>query len=122
MMNHRRINRLRKTLKVEALEDRMLLSGNALAWEDPALGMLHINGDNANNAITIKQVLPDVIRVSGNVILPAPPLRPDVTSIDGTTFQEYFLDSINAIDIQMLNGNNKLSISGLSIPGNLTIH
>src|SRR6267378_770699 len=42
MVQKRRVNRLRRALNIEALEDRMLLSGVVYAGEDPATGLLSI--------------------------------------------------------------------------------
>ncbi|HLJ96242.1 MAG TPA: PKD domain-containing protein, partial [Gemmataceae bacterium] len=122
MMQKRRSYRWRRSLNVEALEDRMVLSGVVYAGEDPTTGMINIIGDGGNNAITIQPVALNVLRISGDVTLPTPTSPPSVTSVDGVTFRDYFLNTVSGFNIQMLNGNNRVTMAGLSIPGNITIN
>src|SRR2546421_473401 len=100
MRQNRRLSRLRRTLRLESLEDRTLLSGIVSAVEDPLTGLLTITGDNGNNAITISQISPGVLRVAGDVHIPPFPGRPDVTSVDGVAHHDFVLGSISAINVQ----------------------
>src|SRR5690348_7801726 len=109
MKQNRRFNRLRKLLRLEALEDRTLLSGVVSAVEDPLSGVLSITGDNGNNAITLSQVSPGVLRVAGDVNIPPFPGRPDVTSVDSVAYHDFILASITNINVQMFNGTDKVT-------------
>src|SRR5689334_14608863 len=110
MRQNRRSNRQRRTLRLEALEDRTLLSGVVSAVEDPLTGLLSITGDNGNNAITISQVSAGVLRVAGDIHIPPFPGRPDVTSVDGVAYHDFILKSITAVSVQMLNGTDKVTM------------
>src|SRR5437879_2300348 len=54
MLRKLRNDRLRRTLLVERLEERTVLSGNVVALQDPT-GFLSVVGDNGDNAIAITQ-------------------------------------------------------------------
>jgi hypothetical protein len=126
---HRTYSR-RTALSFEALEDRLLLSGNVLATLDPTTHVLNIVGDIGNNAIHLSQVAPagvPMLRVSGDLFLPGPPPNaPDVTTVDAVGFMDFDLSSITSIHITMLDGNDSVVMgtgptSGFAVPGNITI-
>jgi hypothetical protein len=121
MLRKRRISRLRRPLVVEYLEDRTLLSGNVLALQDPVTGVLTITGDTANNHITLSQPSPGVLRVAGDINIPPPPGRPDVTSVDSVSYHDFVLATVTAINVEMLDGTDRVTMMGFSIPGNITI-
>jgi hypothetical protein len=78
-------------------------------------GLLSISGDTGNNVITIKQIAPGVIRVSGDAV--APPAVP--TKVNGTTSADF--SSINAISLQFLGGNDRVTVTGFSLSGDLSL-
>jgi hypothetical protein len=121
MLHKRRNGRSRRPLFIELLEDRTLLSGVVTALQDPLTGVLRITGDAGNNHITISQIAPGVLRVAGDINIAPPPSRPDVTSVNGVAFADFTLASISAIDITMLNGTDRVTMTGFSILGNITI-
>jgi hypothetical protein len=106
---------------VELLEDRTLLSGVVTALQDPATGLLTITGDQGNNHIKISQVSPGVLRVSGDINIPPPPGRPDVTSVNGVTYHDFVLATVTGIKVIMLDGTDRVTMTGFSIPGNISI-
>src|SRR5207237_5359032 len=77
---------------------------------------------NGDNAIAIIQSSPGVLRVAGDVHIPPFPGRPDVTSVDGVGHHDFVLGSISAINVQMFNGTDKVTMTGFSLPGNITIN
>ncbi|MCI0460533.1 MAG: hypothetical protein L0Z62_26565 [Gemmataceae bacterium] len=108
-----RIQSVRRTLTVEALEDRTLLNGNVTVLLDPA-GVLQITGDSADNQLTIAPS-PDsgMIRISGN---------PDtLTSINGEAFVDFALADITNISMLLLGGQDRVTLTDFSISGGLTV-
>ncbi len=113
----RRIHASRRTLNVEALEERTLLtgpSGVVVATQMPNNGVLSLLGDAGNNSVLIGPVAgnPNQIRLQGQPF----------TSINGVSFTDFTLPSVTSIQANLQGGNNNLSIQGFSIPGNLTIN
>ena len=122
MRHHQRISKLRRTLKVEALEDRTLLSGVVYASEDFTTGLLSITASTGNKDFTIVQVAPDDLRVSG-VITPASLVTlPDFTSVNGGLYADFALHTVTGINIQMPDGNDQMAMSDFDLNGNLTIN
>lgn len=114
----------RRILRLEALEDRTLLSGNVTAILNPTNGLLTINGDAGNNSISIGQSpIAGDIRVKGNLIIGSPP---DVTKVNGVNYTDFTLSSVTKINITMLNGNDTVIMgkagTGFSIPGSISIN
>jgi hypothetical protein len=120
----RRLMSPRTILRLEALEDRTLLSGNVLAyWDANIPGQLDIKGDNGNNSIAIYQTAPGVLHVAGIVNLGPPP---DATTVNGVPSQDFALSSITSINVALQGGKDTVNVGGagsaaFKIPGNLTI-
>jgi hypothetical protein len=123
--------------RLEALEDRTLLSGNVLATLNPTTGALTITGDIGNNAIHIwvpnPSPIPGVplLRVSGDTILAftLPPTPPDFTSVNAVSYTDFTLSSVTSISVTMLAGKDSVKIgttpagapAGFDIPNNISI-
>jgi hypothetical protein len=139
MSQKRRNDRFRRTLQVESLEDRTLLTGNVIAGEISLLFGNHliIQNDGANNNISINLVLDNGvpnIRVQGAPFNAMNPFA--ATGVNGTTggYIDTPLSSVNTIDINnpavfgpgggVVNGNVNIQIgnvAGFSIPGNINV-
>lgn len=103
--------RRRTKLRVEALEDRTLLSGNVVAQLVPATGTLQITGDIGNNSIEIfTNPQTGGIRVQGN----------DFTSVNATSFVEFDPQQVVSISISMQSGQETVYLHNLDIRGNVT--
>ena len=108
-MFHKRRNRQwRRTLYVEALEDRAVLS-NVTAVQNPVTGVLTLTGDNGVDEVLLTEVA-NTFTVLG---------EGDGT-INGQAVPALFT-SVTGITGQFFNGNNNVSISGVNIPSALTI-
>src|SRR5690349_4996770 len=55
MLQKRPVSRSRRSLAVERLEDRLVLSGNVFVFQNAFTGQLILTGDNGNNAFCINQ-------------------------------------------------------------------
>jgi hypothetical protein len=110
-----RVNPLRRTLTVEALEDRTLLNGVVRAALVDGSGVLQITGDDANNQFTISPA-PDTayLRVQG--------VRLSFTAINGVTFVDFLAKDITDINMNLGAGKDNVTLSGFNITGQLTIN
>jgi hypothetical protein len=109
-----RMGPMRRTLTVEALEERTLLTGNVTASLNAATGLLSITGDTGDNQFTIAlSPTSGNIRISGNA--------GTSTTINGVASADFALAQVNAITMVLLNGNDNVTVSGFSIAGALTI-
>jgi hypothetical protein len=87
------------------------ITADVTATLDPATGILNITGDSNNDAITVTQNSPGVLRISGvNTLIN-----------QSSTPATYALSSISAIDVSMPNGNDSVSMSNFTISGELSI-
>ena len=126
MSQKHRNRRIKKNLSLEHLEDRMLLSGNVTVLQNFPNGQLIIAGDNGNNALAIGQTnnlgVPTLTVVGSSITTPL--VMGNVTAIDAVAggVQNFALSSISSIVITEGNGTNFISLSGFSIPGNITIN
>jgi hypothetical protein len=122
MRHQPRIRKFRRTLKVEALEDRTLLSGVVYASEDMTTGLLSITASTGNKDVTIVQVSPDDLRVSGVFTPPSLTTPPDFTSVNGGLYADFALHTVTGINIQMPDGNDQVALSSFDLNGNLIIN
>ncbi len=103
----------RRTLIVEALEDRTLLNGVVTAARNSA-GVLQIVGDTADNQFTVAlSPIAGDIRISGNT--------GTSTAINSKAFVDFPLAQVSAISMTLRGGKDNVTISGFSIPGSMTI-
>ncbi len=103
----------RRTLTVEALEDRTLLNGVVAAFLDPT-GQLQITGDAADNQFTIAPApTPGLIRISGD--------PGTSTAINGEAFAEFSLADVTNILMTLQNGRDRVTLADFSIAGSLTV-
>src|SRR5437867_1963332 len=110
----RRSGSLRRTLTCEALEERTLLDGVIIASLDAETGLLQITGDNSDNQLTIAPApTPEQIRISGAI--------GSSTAINGAAYDDFALADITGIRITLQNGQNNITITGFSVPGDLSI-
>jgi hypothetical protein len=109
MLQKRQNDRFRRRLIVERLEDRTVLSGNVTALLDPATGLLTITGDWGDNGIAITQGLAGTAIVTGET----------ATTVNGGAAVSF--DAVTGIAIQFLDGNDRVDINAISIPGALAI-
>ncbi len=108
-----RISPLRRTLTVEALEDRTLLNGVVRVLLNPN-GLLQITGDAGNNAFTIAPGPESgTIRVSGN--------PGTFTSVNGRSFADFALVEVSDIVIDLQTGRDNVRVTNFNITGDLTI-
>jgi hypothetical protein len=117
MVRKHRNHRSRRTLTLEVLEDRTLLSGNVVAKN--SAGVLTITGDNGDNMYRIDQ--------THNLGVPTLSVTGIATAINGMKngTANFPLSSVKEIDISEGNGRNTVSLgerAGFSIPGNLLIN
>jgi hypothetical protein len=104
MLQNRRRSSLRRTLCVEVLEDRTLLTGNVMAVQD-ATGLLTLTGDTQDNAVVLAQVPGGLLSVNGQM----------GTTVNGLPSQNF--NSVSALNIQFFDGNNSVAFDGVSTPG-----
>ena len=97
---------------VEALEPRLLLSGNVQA--SVVSGNLIIRGNVAANVIVLDQpgLNPRKVRISGA----------SGTTINHQTGPVVLRGVRNGVDIQLGAGRDRVSMSGLSLPGNVLVN
>jgi hypothetical protein len=116
MMQKNRTNRmspLRRTLTVEALEERALLTGTVAAILAPS-GTLQITGDAADNHFTIApSPIPGHIRISGN--------PGTFTAINGVAFTDVLSHDLTDITMTLLQGKDSATLLNFSISGDLNI-
>src|SRR5207249_6003711 len=83
----------------------------------PTSGVLNITGDTGKNAITITPASAGVLRIAGDpVSAPATP-----THVNNTDFMDFTLSSVSGINIQYLNGNDRVTMRGFSVPGDISV-
>ncbi len=113
MMRTSRMGHLRRTLTVEALEDRTVLNG-VVTVNLADSGVLQITGDRADNQFTIAPApTTGEIRISGN---------PDTsTLINGEAFVDVALDAVTDISMLLLGGQDHVTLADFSIAGSLTV-
>jgi hypothetical protein len=138
MLRKRRTVPLRRTLKIEALEERTLLTGNVTVFLDLA-GTLHITGDAGG----VNAAFPEAVQILDS----SPPGLPNLTfrvqgrpgtftSVNGVQFIDFVGSSIQSVVAQFPGGPpglvtfNALDIigqfpsaptSGTSFPGNVSV-
>jgi sugar lactone lactonase YvrE len=78
--------------------------GDVRASLDPVTGVLNLNGGDANDTIAVTQSSPGVLQVS-----------------NAGAFVNFNLSSVTGINIQLLGGNDQVTITGVSVPGDLLI-
>jgi hypothetical protein len=115
MMHKNRSNRispLRRTLTVEALEERTLLTGNVLASLNATTGLLTITGDSGNNQFALAPASDNTgaLRITGTA-----------TTINGATTADFTLAQVKAITMVLAGGLDNVTLTGFSIPGQVTI-
>jgi hypothetical protein len=136
MLRKRRTVPLRRTLKLEALEDRTLMTGNVTVFLDLG-GTLHITGDGGG----LSSTFPEAVQILDS----SPPGLPNLsfrvqgrpgtfTSVNGVQFIDFVGSSIqnvvasfpsfgpatfNALDI--IGQFPSAPTSGTSFPGSVTI-
>jgi hypothetical protein len=109
-MSHKHRNdRSRRTLLVERLEDRTVLSGNVVAVQDPFSGLLNITGDGHDNGIAITQEPNGMALVAGEL----------GTTINGEATALF--SSLSGISILFLDGNDRVDLLGVNLPGAISI-
>src|SRR5262245_58843574 len=116
MVQKSRSSPVRGRLNVEPLEDRTVPSGPSgvvTAMLGPTNGIIMIQGDGGNNALKISAspLGANLLRVAGV----------GFTSVNGVSFTDFTLSSITNITVNFLNGNENLTVQGVSIPGNLQV-
>ena len=151
MSRQQRVRNSRRMISLEHLEDRRLLSGNVTAVLNPTTGALAIQGDigaplaGGNNSISLfTYTQPGTglteLRVQGNTLISLPPTLPptlpDVTTVNGSSFNDFDLSRVTSIGINLGTGNDSVYLgnakstpvgpigpvnSGFAVPGNLTI-
>ena len=94
---------------VEALEDHGAVLSNVTAVQNPVTGVLTLTGDNGVDEVLLTEVA-NTFTVLGE----------GGTTINGQAVPALFT-SVTGITGQFFNGNNNVSISGVNIPGALTI-
>jgi hypothetical protein len=116
------LQKRRRTLTIEYLEDRTTPSGLVTAIQDPFTGAVFISGDNFNNQFMLNRtasVLGDVLSVA--------PIPFSHTAVNGLTSgnpANFLLSSVSNIFISDGNGSNTIllgNLNGFSIPGNIQI-
>src|SRR5207249_1602904 len=84
-----------------------------LVLQNSASGLLTIAGDIGNNALTITQSSTGVLRIAGDpVVAPTAP-----THVNNMDFMDFSLGTVSGISIQYLNGKDKVTMKGFSVPG-----
>src|SRR5207253_2759402 len=69
------------------------------------------------NAITITPASAGVLRIAGDpVSAPATP-----THVNNADFMDFTLSSVTGINIQYLNGNDRVTMRGFSVPGDISV-
>jgi hypothetical protein len=110
-----RISPLRRTLTVEALEERTLLTGNVTESFTAATGLLTLTGDGGNNQFTISpSPVAGQIRIAGI----------GGTTIGGAAFTFQDVPQAQLTDIAMNLpgiGVDLVTVTGFSIAGAVTI-
>ncbi len=109
MLQKRQNDRLRRRLFVERLEDRTVLSGNVTASLDPVTGLLSIIGDASDNAIAISQGAKGTAIITGET----------KTAVNGAAAAGF--DNVTGISVQFLDGNDRVKINSVVLPGALSI-
>jgi hypothetical protein len=108
-----RISPLRRTLNVEALEDRTLLTGAVTAILAPS-GTLQITGDAADNHFTIApSPVAGHVRVSGT--------PGTFTAINGVGSVDILSRDLTDITMTLLQGKDRATLLGFSISGDVNI-
>ena len=128
MLQKHRNRRLKKTLCLESLEDRTLLSGNVNVIFFPGNSQLIVSSQSGNNALQINQTnnlgVPTLTVTGSSFATPvAPGNVTAINSIPGGSFN-FPLSSISQLQVTLGNGTNTLLIgnkTGFSLPGNITI-
>lgn len=102
----------RKRLNVESLELRALMTGNVTAAAD-ASGNLVVTGDTQNNGIVITQTAANTFVVTGDA----------TTTINGQalTTPATVTGVTKSFKIEMLSGNDSVTIQNLTVPKNLKL-
>jgi hypothetical protein len=111
-----RVHSLQRTLSIEALEERTLLTvsnGIVLAGLNPFTGLLTVQGDAGNNSVVIAPS-----STPGNISVSGVPF----TSVNSVRSVNFPLAAATGSGVNFLNGNNNLSVAGLNLPGNLAVN
>ncbi len=120
MMQQNRTSRIgpsRRTLTVEALEDRTLLNGVVYAGINVPTGQLQIVGSAVapNQCFTIApSPIAGMLRISGD--------PGTFTAINSVRYTDFVLSSITSISVTLGTGNDKVTFQGgFGIPGDVNI-